>query len=85
MLTEVIEVDANDENTKICTVIDSVGCTITFTYAFLHEQTVKVSALKKKVDCPVPIDPLGKVNYKRWKSVVVIFLFWEIKKDEITK
>ncbi|KAI4464726.1 integrin beta subunit [Holotrichia oblita] len=76
ILTEVIDVDVNDENTKICTVIDSVGCTITFTYSFLDEQRVKVSALKKKVDCPVPIDPLGKIIIIERRKNVAAYLYF---------
>ncbi|GJQ85656.1 hypothetical protein Trydic_g20204 [Trypoxylus dichotomus] len=57
-LIETIDATTNDENVKVCTVIDSVGCTITFRYTYLDRVIVSVEALKLKIDCPVPTDPL---------------------------
>ncbi|KRT82452.1 hypothetical protein AMK59_3281, partial [Oryctes borbonicus] len=57
-LVETIDTRTNDEGVKVCTVIDSVGCTITFKYSYVDRQMVSVEALKLKVDCPIPTDPL---------------------------
>lgn len=59
-IVEHIDVGGSDESIKICTVIDSVGCTITFRYSYWDEDTLKVEALKEKVSCPEPIDILGE-------------------------
>lgn len=56
-----IDLDSNDESIKVCTVIDSAGCTITFSYTYIDEQNVIVEALKDKVSCPEPLDILGKI------------------------
>ncbi|KAI4464716.1 integrin beta subunit [Holotrichia oblita] len=57
-IVEYIDVDSTDDSIKICTVIDSVGCTITFRYSYWDEDTLKIEALKEKVSCPEPIDIL---------------------------
>lgn len=62
-LVDTIDVDSSDDTIKICTVIDSAGCTITFRYNYLDEQRVTVEALKKKVSCPEPVDILGILFY----------------------
>ncbi|GJQ85657.1 hypothetical protein Trydic_g20205 [Trypoxylus dichotomus] len=55
-LVEHIDVDNVDDNMKVCTVIDSAGCTITFGYSYFNEGSIAIEALKEKVSCPNPLD-----------------------------
>lgn len=60
-------IDTNEEHMKICTVLDSTDCLITFRYGYVNQKSVTVEALRKKA-CPEPVNVFGTLHryLKKW-------------------